>query len=216
MLQVINIPAQSTPATCAIVILHGWGGTAEDAAQFTGMLKIPGAVKLLPRGLFQHPYNPDAQMWYDIPNIERFDFKVDLSGRSDLQRSRQVLRDWLTTLPEQTGVPLQKTILGGFSQGGAMTIELGLDFPLAGLMSLSGYAHRPIAAVTNAPKLLMTHGIADQVVPIAAARATRDALVKAGVEVESVEFSGMGHEISWEVIDRMQSFALKQLGLPLP
>jgi phospholipase/carboxylesterase len=212
MLQVITIPAQSTPATCAIVVLHGWGGTAEDAAQFTGMLKIPGAVKLMPRGLFQHPYNPDAQMWYDIPNIERFDFKIDLSDRSDLQRSRQVLRDWFTTLPEQTGVPLEKTILGGFSQGGAMTIELGLDFPFAGLMSLSGYAHRPIAPVTNAPKLLMTHGIVDNVVPIAAARATRDALIKAGVEVESIEFPGMGHEISWEVLDRMQSFALKQLG----
>jgi phospholipase/carboxylesterase len=212
MLQVITIPPQNSPATSAIVILHGWGSTAEDAAQFAEILKVPGAVKLMPRGLFQHPYNPAGQMWYDIPNVGRFDFRIDLSDRSDLQRSRQVLRDWLTTLPEQTGVPLQKTILGGFSQGGAMTIELGLDFPFAGLMSLSGYAHRPINPVTNAPKLLMTHGTADNVVPIAASRATRDALIKAGVEVESIEFPGLGHEISWEVLDRMQSFIVKQLG----
>lgn len=213
MLQVITIPAQTSPATSAIVVLHGWGGTAEDAAQFTGLLDIPGAVKLMPRGLFQHPYSPDAQMWYDIPNIERFNFEIDLSDRSDLQRSRQVLRDWLTTLPEQTGVPLEKTILGGFSQGGAMTIELGLDFPFAGLMSLSGYAHRPIAPVHRAPKLLMTHGIVDNVVPIEAARATRKALVNAGVEVQSIEFPGLGHEISWPVLEQMQSFALTQLGL---
>ena len=119
MLQVITIPAQPSPAEYAIVVLHGWGGTAEDAAQFTGMLKLSRTIRLMPKGLFQHPYNPAAQMWYDIPNIERFDFKVDLSDRSDLQRSRQVLRDWITSLPDQTGVPLNKTILGGFSQGGA-------------------------------------------------------------------------------------------------
>ena len=117
MLQVITIPAQPSPANHAIVILHGWGGTAEDAAQFTGMLEVPGTVRLMPKGLFQHPYNPEGQMWYDFPNVERFDFKVDLSDRPDLQRSRQVLRDWITSLPEQTGVPLDKTILGGFSQG---------------------------------------------------------------------------------------------------
>lgn len=210
MLQVITIPAQPSPAEYAIVVLHGWGGTAEDAAQFTGMLKLSRTIRLMPKGLFQHPYNPAAQMWYDIPNIERFDFKVDLSDRSDLQRSRQVLRDWITSLPEQTGIPLNRTILGGFSQGGAMTIEVGLELPLAGLMSMSGYAHRPIPAMTNAPKLLMTHGTADNVVPIAASRATKDALINAGVEVESYEFPGMGHEISWPVIERMQAFILAQ------
>ena len=210
MLQVITIPAQPSPAEYAIVVLHGWGGTAEDAAQFTGMLKLSRTIRLMPKGLFQHPYNPAAQMWYDIPNIERFDFKVDLSDRSDLQRSRQVLRDWITSLPDQTGVPLNKTILGGFSQGGAMTIEVGLELPLAGLMSMSGYAHRPISPTKTAPKLLMTHGTADNVVPIAASRATKDALIKAGVEVESYEFPGMGHEISWPVIERMQAFILAQ------
>ena len=210
MLQVIKIAAQPSPAEYAIVILHGWGGTPEDAAQFTGMLQVPRAVRFMPRGLFQHPYNPEGQMWYDFPNVERFDFKLDLSDRSDLQRSRQVLRDWITSLPEQTGVPLSKTILGGFSQGGAMTIEVGLELPLAGLMSMSGYAHRPISSVTRAPKLLMTHGTADNVVPIAASRATKDALISAGVEVESYEFPGMGHEISLDVIERMQAFILAQ------
>lgn len=210
MLQVIKIAAQPSPAEYAIVILHGWGGTPEDAAQFTGMLQVPRAVRLMPKGLFQHPYNPEGQMWYDFPNVERFDFKLDLSDRSDLQRSRQVLRDWITSLPEQTGVPLNKTILGGFSQGGAMTIEIGLELPLAGLMSMSGYAHRPISSVTRAPKLLMTHGTADNVVPIAASRATKDALISAGVEVESYEFPGMGHEISLDVIERMQAFILAQ------
>ena len=210
MLQVITIPAQPSPADYAIVILHGWGGTAEDAAQFTGMLEVPGAVRLMPRGLFQHPYNPEGQMWYDFPHVERFDFKLDLSDRPDLQRSRQVLRDWITSLPEQTGVPLNKTILGGFSQGGAMTIEVGLELPLAGLMSMSGYAHRPIPPVTQAPKLLMIHGTADNVVPIAASRSTKNSLINAGVEVESYEFSGMGHEISGAVIERMQAFILAQ------
>ncbi len=210
MLQVIKIAAQPSPAKYAIVILHGWGGTPEDAAQFTGMLEVPRTVRLMPKGLFQHPYNPEGQMWYDFPNVERFDFKLDLSDRSDLQRSRQVLRDWITSLPEQIGVPLNKIILGGFSQGGAMTIEVGLELPLAGLMSMSGYAHRPISSVTRAPKLLMTHGTADNVVPIAASRATKNELISAGVEVESYEFSGMGHEISLDVIERMQAFILAQ------
>ncbi|HAA33061.1 MAG TPA: serine esterase, partial [Cyanobacteria bacterium UBA8553] len=46
---------------------------------------------------------------------------------------------WLKSLQDTTGIPLESTILSGFSQGAAMALDVGLMLPLAGLVSLSGY-----------------------------------------------------------------------------
>jgi phospholipase/carboxylesterase len=71
-------------------------------------------------------------MWYDL---EREDYK-------GLAQSQEMLTEWLQSLENLTGIPLASTILCGFSQGGAMTLDVGLTLPLAGLICLSHRCHQ--------------------------------------------------------------------------
>lgn len=138
-------------------------------------------------------------MWY---NLETQDYQ-------GLEQSRQMLIDWLKSLEDSTGVPLSRTILSGFSQGGAMTLDVGLRLPLAALVSLSGYLHsQPQPAVeTSLPPVLIVHGKQDTIVPIAAAQNARDSLTALGVTVKYQEFN-MGHEILPQVLTLINSFVL--------
>jgi phospholipase/carboxylesterase len=190
-----------------VIVLHGWGANAQDAAYFSGMMQLPQIQLLIPNGPFNHPYG-GGKMWYGLPNS--FGFESDLSGQPDLQTSRQLLLDWIRSLPAATGVPTERTLLGGFSQGGAMSLEVGLDLPLAGIMVLSGYLHKPLSKLRAAPPILMIHGRQDPVVPLQAAHQTRDRLLQVGATVQYEELD-MGHEVSPIGLARMQTFIQAQL-----
>jgi phospholipase/carboxylesterase len=184
-------------------MLHGWGANAQDVSFLCSLLDLPSCQFMLPDAPFPHPYSLGGKMWYDLP--ETVNFQTDLTQQQDLQQSRQLLKDWLTSLESQTGVPLSRTILGGFSQGGAMTLDMGLSLPLAGLMVLSGYQHGTLSAQSTIPPMLMVHGRQDPVVPLRAAHLAKDNFMKIGGSVDYKEFD-MGHEISPLVLNEMQQF----------
>ena len=147
-------------------------------------------------------------MWYGLPNDYSFFSRPEFRQQPELQKSRQELIEWLRSLEQTTGVPLSRTILGGFSQGGAMTLDIGLQLPLAALMVLSGYLHAPLEIEklgASIPPVLIVHGRQDQVVPLGAAQQVRERLVKLGARVQYYE-QDMGHEIQPIVLSRMQSF----------
>ena len=140
---------------------------------------------------------PGGKAWYALEN-------KDFTG---LAKSRQLLTDWLVSLEASTGVPLNKTVLAGFSQGGALTLDVGLTLPFAALCSFSGYLHdRPqVEENKNFPPTLIIHGKQDPVVPLAAAIKARDELAKIGVPVQYREFE-MGHEVCDEAIALFKQF----------
>ena len=203
----IAIPAKSGSAKGSIVLLHGWGANAQDVASLCSRLDLPEVQFFLPDAPFPHPHSSNGKMWYDLSNAS---FQADFAQQLDLQTSRQALIDWLNSIEQQTDIPLSRTILGGFSQGGAMTMDIGLSLPFAGLMILSGYQHGALSSGAKMPPILMVHGRQDQVVPIAAAHQARANLTKLGAEIEYHEFN-MGHEISPIVLNEIQQFAQKHL-----
>jgi phospholipase/carboxylesterase len=137
-------------------------------------------------------------MWYDL---EREDYK-------GLSHSQEVLTDWLNSLESKIGIPLESTILAGFSQGGAMALDVGLNLPLAGLICMSGYLHRtPQEIEPPLPSVLIVHGRQDTVVPISAAHRLRDFLIGLGAPMQYKEFD-MGHEIRAEVLEVIRGFIL--------
>ncbi len=124
-----------------------------------------------------------------------------------LPESRELLMSWLESLASTTGVPLSRTVLCGFSQGGAMTLDVGLKLPLAGLVVMSGYLH-PDLLTTSAgdfPPTLIMHGRYDQVVPLAAAVKSREFTNSLGITVDYHEFD-MGHEVSREMLNVLHNF----------
>lgn len=176
-----------------VLWLHGLGADGGDFVPMVRQLVRPGWPAL--RFIFPHaPVRPvtinhGARMraWYDIRDF-------DLSNRADgigvAESIAQI--DALIARESERGVPAKRILLGGFSQGGAVTLAAGIGRvqPFAGLMALSTYL--PLGASTlagatgNARKqpIFMAHGLHDPVVPYTAGKRSRDLLRNAGFEVD--------------------------------
>ena len=164
------------------------------------MFELPDFQFIFPDAPFSHPQVPGGRAWYDLGT----------QNGPGLEESRERLFQWIVSLEKTTGVPLEKTILSGFSQGGAMTLDVGLNFglPLARLCSLSGYLHfQPQKSEVPTPPVLIVHGRDDLVVPVTAAQTAQKELKDIGVKVVYREFE-MGHEITPPVLTLMQRFML--------
>ena len=184
-----------------IVLLHGWGANAQDVAgliEAINMISAPTRA-LLPDAPFEHPMVPGGRAWYSFPANYDFRREHDFDAQADLQESRQKLMAWMQSLPTQTGIPLEKTIMGGFSQGGAMTLDVGPQLPLAAMLILSSYSHAPIADCVTPRPVLLLHGRQDPVVPLPKALETKSQLENQGLDVAYHEFD-MGHEVSLDAL----------------
>jgi phospholipase/carboxylesterase len=189
------------PPKGVVVFLHGWGANAQDLAPLSQLLNLPEYQFLFPNAPFPHPYVSMGRMWYNLES--------EYQGQG-LAESRQLLIEWLQSLESTTGISLSRTILSGFSQGGAMTLDVGLTLPLAGLTCLSGYLHPMKSTTTTYPPVLLVHGRQDSVVPLSAAVSAREQLMQSGVVVQYYEFE-MGHEIRPEAIPVIRNFVVTTL-----
>ena len=152
-------------------------------------------------------------MWYSFPAGYDFRRPHDFAAQDDLQASRDRLTTWLRQLTNTTQIPLERTVLAGFSQGGAMALDVGSRLPLAGQIILSGYLHSKALAPVSPRPMMMVHGSFDPVVPIAKAYQAKDALTAQGQSVVWHELA-MGHEIPPEIMGLMSRFCedLRQAG----
>lgn len=196
-------PKTEKPPSALIVTLHGWGANAEDVESLSSYFNLPDCEFLFPNAPYPHPYSPVGRAWYDLRDENMY---------QGLPESRQLLIDWLQSLESMTGVPLSRTFLSGFSQGGAMTLDVGLTLTLAGLVVMSGYPHPQLANLQkgNFPPTLIMHGTQDQVVPLSAATKAKEVAQALGVVVEYHEFV-MGHEINLEMLEVLRKFVIKTI-----
>jgi phospholipase/carboxylesterase len=203
-LDIIFVPARTDTPLGTIVLLHGWGANNEDLGDLVPYFNLPEYQFFFPNGIFDHEFSDTGKMWYTFTGAG------ELTQRSltQLATSRAVLTDWIQSLPGSTGIPLDRTWIAGFSQGGAMTLEIGLDLPVAGLMVLSGYLHPKVEPPQVTPPVLIVHGTQDDVVSILAARESQQQLTEWGVDVKYQEFS-MGHSIVPAVLDVVRKFVTK-------
>jgi phospholipase/carboxylesterase len=204
-LNVITIPASNPEAEDLalgknLVLLHGWGSNAQDLAALQDYFAPQGWNLYCLNGIFRHPHAPGGWMWYDL----------EQSDWPGLLESRRTVLQWVSALEERSGVPLSRTVLGGFSQGAAMSLDVGLALPLAGLMVLSGYLHPSLDLVTIAtppPRVLVVHGRQDTIVPLRAAQEIQQFLQNAPVEFAvTYEEMDAGHEVSREGLEAMEQF----------
>jgi phospholipase/carboxylesterase len=183
-----------------VVWLHGLGADGHD---FEPIVPILG----LPRARFVFPHAPRVPVtinggmvmpaWYDIVAIGG-----DGAKEEDVRRSAKQLRALLER-EEKNGVPADRIILAGFSQGGAMALHVGTRYPraLRGIMVLSGYEvlphtrEREETPANRTTPMLFCHGKADPLVPIAAGRLAYEAHVLPERPAEWQEFP-MAHEVS--------------------
>lgn len=196
-------PAKSQTPAGLVVTLHGWGANAEDVASLLPYFNLPDYQFVFPNAPYPYPYAPLGRSWYDLRQENMYE---------GLAESRELLKDFVLSLESSTGVPLSRTILSGFSQGGAMTFDVGSKLPLAGLVVMSGYLHPEAISPdnTNIPPTLILHGTRDEVVPLQAAVKARTTVESLGVPVQYQEFEA-GHEINLKMLNVARNFIVNAL-----
>lgn len=186
-----------------MILLHGWGANHQDLLSLGKALDLPHCQFLFPNAPYSHPQVPGGRSWYDLQS-ETYD---------GIDASRTQLLEWLLGLGDSLGLPCDRLVLAGFSQGGAMALDVGVNshLPLAAIASLSGYLHfQPQPPQDNAPPIFMVHGEQDRVIPLAMAHHSRDALIQMGYGVEGHDLP-MGHEISQQALILLRDFLLKNI-----
>ncbi|HEX2545689.1 MAG TPA: alpha/beta hydrolase [Ramlibacter sp.] len=221
MLDVIEAETGDNPSA-TILILHGLGADGNDFVPVAEQLDLQqvGAVRFV----FPHaPVMPVSinngyrmRAWYDI-----FGFDVDAPQDEAGLRRSQALIEGLLKREKDRGIPANRIVLAGFSQGCAMALLAGLRHPerLAGICGLSGYL--PLAANTQAEAhasnkdtpIFLAHGTHDEVVALDRAEASRDALAKLGYQVEWHEYL-MGHSVTPLEIEELNAWLLRVLSAP--
>jgi phospholipase/carboxylesterase len=187
-----------------VVFLHGWGANASDLIGLAPLLNLPEIQYWSVDAPLPHPYSLEGRAWYDL----------EQPNWPGLPAARQQLLDWLQELPVRSSLGLDQTVLVGFSQGGAMTLDVGARLPLAGLAVLSGYPHKDIDPANFRPgPTLIVHGSQDTVVPPGAADASEALLLQAGAACERHMLT-MGHEINADALGYLRQFLVNRLLTP--
>lgn len=218
LLETIEVATSDNP-TAAVIWMHGLGADGNDFVPIVRELDLAGCPGI--RFVFPHAETMPVTInngyvmraWYDI-------LGMDLVRREDeggLRASQQRIED-LIAREVARGIPSERIVLAGFSQGCAMTLQTGLRHPqkLAGLMCLSGYlplADKTAGERSNANQhtpVFMAHGRGDGVVTINRAEASRDLLKDLGYDIEWHEYL-MPHSVCAEEIDDISAWLKRVL-----
>ncbi|WP_426801909.1 alpha/beta hydrolase [Xanthomonas campestris] len=213
MLDVIERETGPNPQW-AVIWLHGLGADGSDFAPMVPELVRPQWPAL--RFVFPHaPIRPITinngvrmRGWYDIVGMD-FAQRADKVGIAESVAQVEAL----IANEQARGIAPERILLAGFSQGGAVTLAVGLQrrVPLAGLIAMSTYLPDPAAATSQlqpgalAQPLFMAHGSADPVVPYRAGEQSAQAMQALGFTLEWHSYP-MGHQVCVEEIDALRDW----------
>jgi phospholipase/carboxylesterase len=207
------------PADAAVLWMHGLGADGHDFESLVPELRLRASPAV--RFVFPHAMvrpvtiNGGQRMraWYDIAGFDR-SAPQDEAG---IRESAAALGE-LVRRERGRGIPAERIVVAGFSQGGAMALFLGPRWPerLAGVVALSSYlpladtlaaeAHPANAAVP----VLMAHGSFDPVVPMAAGEKSREKLCSLGYDVDWRSYP-MPHSLCAQEVEDLREFLLRAL-----
>ena len=216
-----RVELESAPQpTAAVIWLHGLGADGHDFAGLVPELDLSNCPPI--RFVFPHAPSMPVTVnggyvmpaWYDI-------LGPDLVSQQDAAGIQASERAIVALIAQEVarGIPAERIVLAGFSQGCAMALHTALRLPqkLAGIMALSGYL--PLADRFTAERhpangstpVFMAHGTQDPVVVIARGEASRDALAALGQPVEWHSYP-MPHSLHPREISDISAFLARVLG----
>ena len=182
----------SEAPTGSVIWLHGLGADGNDFLSIVPELKLPDTLPL--RYVFPHaPMRPVTinfgyvmRAWFDLVSPQ-LDQRIDEEG---IRASIQLVTKFIEQ-EESLGIPSERIILGGFSQGAVIALCTGLCFPkkLGGVIALSGalpLAERVFSESSEENRdlpIFIAHGTEDPVVPFVLGETTQAALKQQGYPV---------------------------------
>ncbi|MGE4346304.1 MAG: alpha/beta hydrolase [Flavobacteriaceae bacterium] len=180
-----------------LLLLHGYGSNEEDLFSFAS--ELPDEYYVIS---VQAPYSlqPYGYAWYAI------NFDADMNKFSDNEQavqSRELIVHFLDGIIEKYPIDKNDITLIGFSQGSILSYAVALSYPekINRVVALSGYLNENILKENyqnndfSKLNFFVSHGSADQIIPVEWARKTPDILSKLGVKNVYFEYP-VGHGVA--------------------
>jgi phospholipase/carboxylesterase len=211
-----------------VVLLHGFGAPGDDLVPLWRVLAAPRGTRFVfpeaPVSLGAEYAGGRAWWWIDLDARMRrraagepMDTATVPEG---LAESRAKVQGFLAAVASTLSPPPGKLVLGGFSQGAMLSLDVALHSSqaLAGLVLMSG-SH--IAGDEWATRfesrrglpVFMSHGQADEILPFGVSEQLKSTLIAQGMPVDWVPFRG-GHAIPPPVIEGVGKFLQRTLAPP--
>jgi len=210
------IETQSKP-NASVIWLHGLGADGHDFTPIVAELKKSSTLNI--RFIFPHApkipvtINGGAVMpaWYDILSMS-IDREIDMP---QINLSTQKVQALITN-EIVSGIPSERIIVAGFSQGGAVAFQAALTYEtkLGGLLAMSTYiATQTSLQITPANEdinTLIQHGTQDPVVPEILGQRSFAFLKEHKIPVQYLTYS-MGHSVAAEQINDIDEWLFERL-----
>jgi phospholipase/carboxylesterase len=202
-----------------VVLMHGFGAPGTDLVGLWRVLDVPRDVRFaFPEAPNEIPGMPGARAWWML-DLQRVEAAMAEGPRTyaneipeGMEKATDQLVDMLGQLQRDLGVPNDRLVVGGFSQGSMVACNAVFTRNVApqGLVVLSGTPVSLSTWVAGMPKreglrVLQSHGERDPLLSFDAAQELRAAMKGAGLQVEWIPFRG-GHEIPMPVLDGLGLF----------
>lgn len=205
-----------------LVLLHGFGAPGDDLAGLADTLRAPpGTTLVFPEALHDlaelaGPMYRGARAWWMI-DFAKLEVAINTGAIRDLPseipdglgEARESVVAFLDALEKQEGISLDRLVLGGFSQGAMLSMDVALQTKrkISGLVLLSGSyiaerEWRPRMSERAGTPVFQSHGVADPLLPYELAERLRDELATAGLDVAFRRFPG-GHAIPPDVMSEL-------------
>lgn len=177
-----------------VVLIHGLGADGHDLIDLA-----PHWGRTLPQAAFVAPDGPEpcdhgfGRQWFSVAD------RTPARMLAGVSAAAAVLGPFIDAELARLGLGPGDYALMGFSQGAMTVLEAGLCGALPEVGCLLAYSGGMIGAdrlgerLAAKPAVLLVHGEADEVVPVAASRAAESALAAAGVPVRALYRPGLGH-----------------------
>jgi phospholipase/carboxylesterase len=189
-------PRSGEPPRKIVLLLHGFGSSGTDMISLA-----PQWQDALPDTLFLAPHAPQrcgmmgtGYQWWGLSGFAPSALAAGAASAAP------AIDAFIDRKLAQYGLTEADLALVGFSQGTMMALHIALRRPCAvaavvgysGMITgIAGLAHSDISK----PRVLLVHGTADPVVPVAALHMSESELKRLGVEVTTHISYGVGHSV---------------------
>jgi phospholipase/carboxylesterase len=203
-LQHLTRPAAQAPEGL-LILFHGRGADERDLFPLLDLLDpTRRMLGVTPRGPLHLP--PGGAHWYAV-------HEIGYPDPATFGETYALASEWLDGLAAESGIPSERTVLGGFSQGAVMTYALGLGEGRprpAGLVALSGFMPTvqgfALDLASPLPRISVAHGALDPVIGVEWGRDARDRLETAGADLTYRESPRFAHSIDPAVLGELPAW----------